>query len=296
MQCQIQNKLGFSLVELLIIIGIVIIAASLVIPSFSVFRKESGLINNAEEIINILRLAQNKTLASEKDSQWGVYFSTSTLPHQYTFFKGSSYESRDVSVDKVYALSQGVEFYEIDFLGETELVFDRIVGTTSQSGKISLRLKEDVSKDKQIFVQSSGQITSTQGITPADTNRIKDSRHVHFDYNRHIETSTETLKLIFSHNSSTITRDIIIIDNMKEGQIYWEGQVDVGGESQKLKIHTHRLNSPDTQFCIHRDRRYNTKALKVEISGDTTGDLISYDVEGQTTKGTSIYVSEPIQQ
>jgi len=296
MQCQIQNKLGFSLVELLIIMGIVIIAASLVIPSFSVFRKESDLINNTEEIINILRIAQNKTMASEKDSQWGVYFSTSTLPHQYALFKGSSYESRDVSADKVYALSQRVEFYEIDFLGGTELVFDRIKGTTSQSGKISLRLKEDVSKNKQIFVQSSGQITSIQGITPADTNRIKDSRHVHFDYNRHIETSTETLKLIFSHNSSTTTRDIVIIDNMKEGQIYWEGQFDVGGESQKLKIHTHRLNSPDTQFCIHRDRRYNTKTLKIEISGDTTGDLIGYDVEGQTTKGTSIYVSEPIQQ
>ena len=90
-------------------------------------------------------------------------------------------------------------------------------------------------------------------------------------------------------------KEILIADNLEDNQIYWEGEIDVGGETQKLKIHTHRLNAPDTQFCIHRDRRYNNKALNIDISGDggVTPNLIGYNSEGQTTKGSSIFVSEP---
>lgn len=289
-----KNILGFTLIELLVIIGILIILTMIAVPVFRSFQKESDLTNSTEEIINTLRLAQNKTLASEKNSQWGVYFSTSTTPHQYTLFKGSSYVSRDTSADEIYNLPERIEIYEINLAnGGTEVVFDRVAGTTNQPGIVSLKLKSNVSRTKQVIIKSSGKIVSDQEATPTDGNRIKDSRHVHFDYNRQIATSTETLKLIFTYNGSTTTRDIIIANNLKGGQVYWEGETDVGGEIQKIKIHSHRLNDPalDTQFCVHRDRRYNTKALKVKISGDDSGNLIQYTADGQTTNGTSMYVS-----
>ncbi len=129
---------------------------------------------------------------------------------------------------------------------------------------------------------------------PSDDNRIKDSRHVHFDYSRAVLTATEKLTLIFANSPNPdVSQDIIIADNLIAGQIFWEGEVLVGGEMQAVKIQTHRMNNPDTQFSLRRDKRYNTKAVNMTISGDASGNLIQYQSNGQTTKGTSIYVADP---
>jgi len=294
-------KNSFALIEALLIIGILFILLSIALPNFRLFQQQSDLNDAIEEIINTLRLAQNKTLASEGDDQWGVYFETSTFPHQYILFKGKSFATRDLSADEVHKLPNSVEIYEVDLWGGNEIVFKKVTGftsSTSQFGKVSLRLRRDPIKNKTIYIENSGLVGLTPPTIASDVERIKDSRHVHFDYKRQISTSTERIILTFTSDHSTTVKEIIIAENIKDGQIYWEGEVSVGGEIQKIKIHTHRLNDPilGTQFCIHRDRRYNNKALKVEISGDSTGDLIEYDAEGQTKKGDSFYVSDPIWQ
>lgn len=279
-----RNSRGFTFIETLIVVAILIILVSLVMVRFRFFQKESDLSSSVEEIISALKLAQNKTLASEEASQYGVYFDDTTSPHQYTLFKGTIYNDalRDSSFDEIHKLPSSVEIYEINLAGGNEVVFNRVNGTTNQFGSLSLRLKDDPSKFRKISIQSSGHITLEE-ISPTDTDRIKDSRHLHFDYARSITTSTEILTLKFD----SITKDIVIADNIKDGQIYWEGEVDVNGEIQKLKIHTHRLNNSDTQFCFHRDRRYNSKALIIKISGDISGNLIEYSADGLTTTSSS---------
>lgn len=297
------EKKGFTLVELLLIIGILIVLIALAFPAFRYFQKESDLNNSAEEIINTLRLAQNKTLASEEDSQWGIYFSTSTDPHQYTLFKGANFISRATSSDEIQKLPKSVEIYEINLVsGGSEVVFNRVRGETNQFGQVSIRLKTDPTKTKTIYIENSGQVGLTSAGTISDESRIKDSRHVHFDYSRYIATSTEKLILTFTYNTSTLIKEIIIAENLKDDQIYWEEEVDVGGSIQKLKIHTHRLNDLNlgTQFCIHRDRRYNNKALKIDID-DTPdpdpGTLIEYSASGEESRGTSIYlIGNPTRQ
>lgn len=298
-----QNKFsfGFTIIELLTVIAILTILTSISISLFRVFQKESGLTNTTEEIINMLRFAQNKTLASEESSQWGVYFSTSSSPQEYILFKGSDYASRDPAYDQVHKIPENVEIYEVDLTGGgLEIVFEKVLGSTDSSGNISLRLKENTLKTRQIIVEQSGKVVSSPETAPSDTSRIKDSRHVHFNYSysRPIDTLNEILTLTFTYNSSSETQDIIIADNMKGGQIYWEGEVEVAGSTQKIKIHTHKLNDVilGTEFCVHRDRRYNNKALTIEISEDGTGNLIQYDADGQTSPGTSIYASTPIRQ
>lgn len=292
------KKKGVTLTELLVVLGILIFILGLTIPAFRFFQHESALLISAEEIINILRLAQNKTLASEGESSWGVYFATATQPHQYTLFKGNNYISRVTSFDELRNISDKVEIYEINFSGGgSEVVFKRVSGNTNQSGWLSIRLKDDVSKNRKIVIQPSGQVVLGEETSPSDTDRIKDSRHVHFDYSLAIDTLSGKITLVFEGG---VNREIIIKDNIKDGQIYWAGEVDVSGSIQRLKIQTHILNSPNSQFSIHRDMRYNNKALIVTISGDPSGNppgnLIQYDASGQTTKGNSIYVSDPIWQ
>lgn len=292
-----KNHFAFTVIELLTIIGILIILLFLTFPSFNFFRRESDLNNSAEEIINSLRLAQNKTLASELASQWGVYFETSTQPNQYILFRGTSFVSRPTSSDEVHQLPNSIEVSEIELWGGKEVLFEKVTGfasSTSQVGRISIRLKTDPAKTKTIYIENSGLIGLTNPPALSDSNRLKDSRHVHFDYSRQISTSTEKIILTFSYNASTLIQEIVIADNIKENQIYWEGEVMVGGEIQKLKIHTHGLNNPNTQFCIHRDRRDNNQALTVDIDATPdpdSGTLISYTAQGETTTGTSVFVS-----
>ena len=279
-----------TLTQLLIIIGILTILTVISAPAFRYFQKESDLNNNTEEIMNTLKLAQNKTLASEEASQYGVYFDILTPPCQYTLFRGSDYASRNSLFDKVSNLAQTVEIYQIDLGGGSEVVFDRLTGATSQPGSASLRLISEPSRAKSIYVENSGKVGLINPSTPSDANRVKDSRHIHFDYDRTISTADEKIVLTFTYDSSNLIEEVIIADNMQEGQIYWEGEIDVDGEIQKLKIHTHRLNSPDTQFCIHRDMRYNNKALVITISDDASGTIVEYSVDGLSTNATSIYV------
>lgn len=157
----LKTKKSFTLIELLVIVGILIVLTAIAVPTFRFFERESDLNNSAEEITNTLRSAQNKTLASEGASQWGVCFTTTTDPHQYTLFKGSDYNSRAISFDKIHKLPKSIEIYEIDlFGGGSEVVFERVTGITNQSGKVFLRLKANLSKTRTISIGRYGQIES----------------------------------------------------------------------------------------------------------------------------------------
>ena len=288
---------SFTLIELLVIIGTMIILMALAAPAFRIFQKESDLNDSAEEIINILRLAQNRTLASEGASQWGVYFSTSTSPHQYVLFQGTDYDSRVVSSDEVHKLPKSIEIYEINLGGGSEVVFNRVSGETNQSGNIKIRLIGDISKTKTIYIENSGQVGLTSPSTPSDANRVKDSRHVHFNYNQNVQDAA-TLKLIFpDYPADNYNIDFQTYLNADKTEFSWEGKVLVGPEGskteQRLKIHTHSLTSVAAQFCIHRDRRSNDKTLNITLD---TENLINYTGAGEESKGLSSWVGEPQRQ
>jgi len=283
------KKNGFTLIEALTIVGILIVLVAISIPAFRFFQRESDLNNSVEETLNILRLAQNKTIASEGASQYGVHFET----EKFVLFKGVNYDP-SATDNEIHNLPKSVEIYKVELVGGgSEVVFDRVTGTTNQFGKVYFQLKTDISKNKTIYIENSGQVGLTSPTVPSETGRIKDWRHTHFAYGRPISTPSESLTLNFEGG---VTKTIIISENFRDGQIYWDGQVDVGGQIQKLKIHTHRLNNPDTQFSIHRDRRYNNKSLDITLSGDSTGSLINYSTDGLTVTKTSIYAADPQRQ
>ena len=139
---------SFTLIEILVVIGIVTILIGLAIPTYFLLQRESDLTNSTEELVNTLRLAQNKTLASEGASSYGIYFNLSTSPHQYVLFKGGSYDTRDGSFDEIHKLPNSLEISEVAVGGGSEIVFERISGAALQQGSISLRLKTDPSQIK----------------------------------------------------------------------------------------------------------------------------------------------------
>ncbi len=264
-----------------------ILVGAIAIPAVISLQKVPQLSNTSEEIISAMRLMQNQTLASEGDSQYGIYFNTSVSPHKYITFKGSSYSLRDSSYDKNYVLPSILEFYAINTGANNEVVFDKLTGATSNSGNVSLRLKDDTSKTKIIYISNSGVINYTAPLTPQD-NRLKDSRHIDFNYSRVVNTASENLTLTFNDN---IIKTIPLSQNLNNGQFDWQGTYTINGTDQVLSIHTLRLNFPDTQFSLFRDARFNNASLKIQLSGDATGTLAEYSANGQTTNYYSIYVN-----
>ncbi|TSC56895.1 MAG: hypothetical protein Greene071421_405 [Parcubacteria group bacterium Greene0714_21] len=284
---------GFGLIELLVTIGIVAILGAIALPVSHYLEEDAALGNTAKEIAGTLQLAQSKTLASEGADSYGVFFDTNAST--YTFFKGANFSQRDTASDVVSILPKSIEFSSVTFPAG-EVVFTKITGFPNSAGSLGLGVKQRPQKTQSVFLGSSGEINTLVSSIPSDLARVKDSRHMHIAYaGRTIATVSETLKITFPNQGSPVFQSIVIANNLVQGQIFWEGSVNVGVQAQKLKIHTHFLNDPvnNTLFSIHRDKRFNTKGFFLELSGDSSGNVITYDDQGQTTKGTSIYVSSP---
>ena len=284
---------GFTLIEALTGVAIILVLSLLSIPAVRTFQEHSDLAT--EGMVTALRTTQNKAKASEGNSSWGVYMNNTVNPNQYTIFQGVSYATRDVAQDKTIVLPSRVEFSDISLGGGNETVFQKVTGFPVPSGSVSFWLTSDHSQTQTVSWNFSGTITTGTFSVASDESRVKDSRHVHADYTgRIIDTTTEFVQLVFPG----ITKTIPIVDNLQGGEFSWEGQVLSQGEMQTIRIHTHALNDPilGTQFSVHRDKRYNTKSLDVELSGDSTGNILQYDGAGQTTNGTSVYASTLVWQ
>ena len=283
------HKNGFTIIEVLVAISILAILSTVSVSNFYLLQKSFDLDTGVQEVMEILKLAQSRTLSSESNSQYGVYFDSAVSPNKYTLFKGATFATRIVASDQNYWLPKTTEFFNISFGASPEVVFDRLSGTSAQSGSISLRLKADVNQNKIIYISNSGLVSFNSETLPSDDDRFKDSRHTHFDYSRVINTASENIILNF--NNGALVHTFAIGSYLVSGQLDLTDTVLVSGTQQTIKIKTHRLNETDTQFSIHRDRRINDKSLVITLSGDSTGNLISYSADGTTTTYSSIYVS-----
>ncbi len=282
----LEKKTGFTFIELLMVLAVLFIFAGAGISVMHFIQKENALKGDADKVVSVLKTAQNKTLASQGPGNYGVYFDQSS-PSRYILFKGEEYALREPSLDRSYNFSEDTVISELNLEGD-QVVFNRVSGITNQEGNITIALADDPGQQETIYIQNSGAVGLEPFSSPSDSERAKDSRHVHIIYGRFIDTSAETIELDFGET----TKSINIAANIEDGQFFWEGVIEVNGAFQRIKIHTHRLNDPDTQFCIHRDMRYNTESVNISLSEDTTGTLIEYSADGLATNNTSIYVTE----
>ncbi len=286
---------GFTLIETLVSVFIIFLILSLITISYSEFRIKASLDASAAEVISNLNLARSKTIASDDASNYGLHFNSSN----YIFFKGLVYNSNDPS-NQTFSLPTYLEFLNIDIAQWPDIVFERITGATNSYGSFKIR-RIGGTDEKIIKVDNSGSSyfsTTNYGTTGG----IIDSRHVHFDYDRFINISpSETLDLYF--DGSVLPQVQINIFNSLDtsGHFNYDGVININGENQTLKIHSHIFNSgftPQNRLSIIRDRSKNTKSLVIKISGDN-GIIISYTASGQETisgAGYSAWVSNLVRQ
>lgn len=269
---------SFSLIEILFVIGILIILVSaMVFISGNLLQRQVTLDGVTQDIISTLREAQSNSVGSKNLSSYGVHFVANT----YVLFAGSTYNP-SAPDNEVKQIPPEIELISINLAGSgTDVVFQRIDGSTQHSGTLIIAVKADPTKSRTLVIEPSGNVSVSQGISPTNT-RVTDTRHVHFNLGWSIQgASTFTLTFSDPPNPDSV-QTIALLPYFNAGQTVfdWQGTLGVGGENQTLRIHTHSLTSSDTTLCVHRDRRFNTKALVIRIDSN---DIVSYASDGQAT-------------
>jgi prepilin-type N-terminal cleavage/methylation domain-containing protein len=122
-------KKGFSLMELLIVISIIIIFGSVSAPSYFRFQQGNNLQVAFESINNSFNNAKTKARSVQQDSVWGVKITNTDA----TVFLGNSYAGRNTSFDEKVSFPGG-----INYSGPAEIIFNKLTGYPVVSSTITL--------------------------------------------------------------------------------------------------------------------------------------------------------------
>lgn len=148
----ISLKKGFTLTELLMVVSIIAVLATIIILSFSNFRNSSALQTTSEDVVSILNKARSNTIASKDGYQYGVHFSTNDV----TLFRGASFVFGDTN-NEVRTLDTAVEVASTAFNGGgSDVVFQKLTGKTSNYGTATLHVMSDSSKTAVISIGETG--------------------------------------------------------------------------------------------------------------------------------------------
>jgi prepilin-type N-terminal cleavage/methylation domain-containing protein len=142
-----QKAKGFTLVELLLVVVIIVLFGGFSVPVYQSFQVKNSLINATNQIAQSFSRAQLLSQASEGDSSWGVSVQTSYI----IVFKGVNFATREVAFDETFPLPQ-----TIVPSGMTEVVFSKIFGLPQSSG--TLTLTSSIGEVEEIILNSKGMI------------------------------------------------------------------------------------------------------------------------------------------
>jgi hypothetical protein len=218
-----------------------------------------------------------RSISALNDTNYGVHFESDKI----TVFAGDIFVTGDPT-NKVVDLPDGIEIFvdNIDLAGNPtangyNLIFDRLTGTTNNSGTIEIRLVKDTDKIKQVVINSEGQIDYASFKTSSGS-PIINARHVHYDLGWNIENST-ILRLEWTGGFGAVTNDIdaTAYFNADKSEFDWYGTTNVDGSDQSLRIHSW-LNGGNTILCIIRDQTEEYALDVYFVDGGTTKKITTY--------------------
>ncbi len=153
-----KKSAGFTLIELLITMAVLTTIA--VIGGVNLFNYYSrqNLTSAADEIVAILRQAQNSSLSQENGDQWGVHFLNSTTTRGLIqLFHGSSFASGTLVISQI--LPNGVQFNDPASGSSTDVIFSKVTGYPNASTSIIVALITSPNTSSTIIISAVGQVS-----------------------------------------------------------------------------------------------------------------------------------------
>jgi type II secretory pathway pseudopilin PulG len=156
---------GFTLVELLVVLGMMIVLGAVVFANLSGKKNNADLTSTTQEVATLLRQAQSNAAFQENNTQandvaWGVHFAntTGTITPFYALFTGSYAASTTVGY---YVLPSTVAYQTSTLAGGATLdvIFSPVIGASSVSTSIGFYMpKENTALSSTISIASSGAV------------------------------------------------------------------------------------------------------------------------------------------
>lgn len=123
---------GFTIFEVLIVIGVGIVLVLMTLPVSVRFYQLSIADETANDIVSVFRRAESSAMLGKYDRAFGVKF----LPNQYVFFQGASYLSRIATEDQIFVLPSGSVLSGLP----DEIMFTKQTGVPSATGTLMVRV------------------------------------------------------------------------------------------------------------------------------------------------------------
>ena len=142
---------GFTLLEILVALGILLLLGSFTIAAFSNYVKRSLLNEARTKIISEINYARSQTLASEDKSSWGIHFESGRIVR----FKGSAYSPADPSNQELL-MPRGTTISSISLGGPQDIIFGRLTARASAQGTLIIQLTAEPAASTTIQIYASG--------------------------------------------------------------------------------------------------------------------------------------------
>lgn len=141
------GKKGFTLVELLVSMGILVVLLGVTTPFILHFYRRYQIDTERMLLVSLFRQARTMSLDGQGRKDHGVFIDT----NQYTVYEGSSYVTRDQSKDQVFGRNDTIT---ITGPSEFDLPFRSLNGKSSD---VMFNL-DNGTKSAKIYVNTEGRI------------------------------------------------------------------------------------------------------------------------------------------
>ncbi|MEK7077938.1 MAG: prepilin-type N-terminal cleavage/methylation domain-containing protein [Patescibacteria group bacterium] len=266
---------GFTLIEIVIVTAIFGILAVGAVVSFQAVRGSTDLSSAVDFVKAKLEKSRLATLAKEDGSGWSVKVNEYDL----IWFKGQTFNPLDPD-NKTLILPVGTKVSSVNLENSGSAVFFNTLTGTTSPGTIVLALTINPAQISTLYISRSGQI-----YTSASANTLKpttDTRHLHFDLGWSIQNAVE-LKFRFLTDPEDV-RAIVMTPyfNTDQTGLDYTGSFTVAGQPQKIRVHTHNLDSSVTTLSIHRDLMNNSKPVEIYIDSKI---IVTYAADSSAIVG-----------
>jgi prepilin-type N-terminal cleavage/methylation domain-containing protein len=149
---------GFSLIEILLVISILVIISTSVFLWFANYQRQTEIESASKMIMSSLRDARSRSTSGKDFMKWGVFFDGAN--NKFILFRDEGGYAGATVKEETY-LSKYVEFDSASLSGGcNEIIFEKINGATAQNCAIKIADKSNASNFIDITITSSGLISN----------------------------------------------------------------------------------------------------------------------------------------